>query len=86
MHPDVLDIVVTIIFEKSFDAAVDMVMQRTPNVGSVSERIDTGKIPLQHEILIVQGGGILADRQTAEQPVELIRLGDIVIVEQGGKQ
>ncbi len=75
-----------IIHDERIDAVIDVIVQRPSDSFHIPEGIHTGKIPLQHEILIVQRGGIFTDLKMSEQPVKFIGQGQIIIIEQGGKQ
>ena len=54
-------------------------------LGGNGENIMTnnnGKIPLHHQILIMQGGRVLSGPQMSKQPFEIIGFGDVVVIHQ----
>jgi len=61
-------------------AGIDMVMQRLLDGLGVAIGSHHGEIPAHHKIAIVQGGGGFADLQVSEQPFELVRPGQVVVV------
>lgn len=71
--------------DELLDAAIDVTMQRRADGLGITHGVHQGEVPFHNEIAIVPRRGAVADLQVPEQMLELVRLGQIVVVLQGGK-
>jgi hypothetical protein len=60
-------------------------MQRPANGLGIPHRVHQGEVPFHDEVAVAARGGGLADAQVSEQLLELLGLGQVVVVLQRGQ-
>ena len=63
-----------------FDGIVEMTVERGGDRVGIAPKTDHRKVELENKVLIMQRRGVLADLQSAKQPLEVRRSRQIVVI------
>ncbi len=76
---------IPVLGDGGLDFDIDVPMQRPADGLGIPHRVHQGEVPFHDEVAVVPRGGGLADLQAPEQLLELLGLGQIVVVLQRGE-
>ena len=86
MDPDGIRQCFPIIVRKSTDPIVQVGIEITLDLLTITHRTYPGKIPLENQVSVMPGGGIAADGKSPEELLEPVRPVEVVVVLQHGQQ